>query len=209
MRVGPGLDRVQVIEGAATLMDEQGVEDFTLAGLAARLGIRSQSVYAHVDGLDSLRRELALYGLGELSRHLGRAAMGRSGRDALHALADTHAAFAAERPGLYACSLRSPDGDEELARMIDDVTAPWFAVLASFGLGTSDAIHYHRSIWAAIHGFVTLRQQGLMTRRASPDRSFSMMVEVFADAIEGRRPTHGRRTPRRAAPVARGSPAGQ
>ncbi|MGP0030948.1 MAG: TetR/AcrR family transcriptional regulator [Acidimicrobiales bacterium] len=182
-----GLDRVKVIEAAAALVDEQGPEGFTLARLAARLGIRSQSIYAHVDGLESLRRELALVALDDLSLRLGRAAMGRSGRGALHALADTHAAFAAERPGLYACSLRSPDGDEELAHRVDDVSDPWHAVLASFGLRPIEIVHYHRALWAAIHGFVTLRHQGLMTREASPDRSFTLMIDLFADALEDQR----------------------
>jgi len=187
MRTGMPLDRSRIVEAAALLVDEQGLEGFTLAKLATRLGIRSQSIYAHVDGLDSLRRELALLSLDDLARRLGRAAMGRTGRNALQALAEAHAGFAAERFGLYSCSLRRPDGDDELAHRINDVTLPWHAVLTSFGLRPSEIIHYHRALWAAIHGFVTLRHQGLMTRAASPDRSFSLMIEVFADALEGRR----------------------
>ena len=187
MSAAVGLDRARVVEAAAALLDQQGTESFTLAALAARLGIRSQSIYAHVDGLDQLRRALALLALEDLGHRLGRAAMGRTGRDALRALADVHAAFAAERPGLYACSLRSPEGDEELARRIDDVTDPWYAVLASFGLGQSQVAHYHRVLWAAIHGFVTLRQQGLMTRDADPDRSFLLMIDLFADSLDARR----------------------
>jgi len=179
------LDRAQVVQAAAELVDEQGVETFTLAALAARLGIRSQSLYAHVDGLEGIRRELALLALDDLSRRLARAAMGRTGRDALHALAATYAAFATEHPGLYACSLRRADGDDELARRMDDASEPWHAVLASFGLGSTEIVHHHRAIWAAIHGFITLRQQGLMTRRASPDRSFTLMIDLFADALEG------------------------
>ncbi len=194
MSAGVGLDRSTVVETAATLMDEQGPEAFTLARLAARLGIRSQSIYAHVDGLDNLRRELALMSLGELSLRLGRSAMGRTGRDGLHALAHTHASFAMQRPGLYACSLRSPDGDEELAKAIEDVTDPWHSVLASFGLRPSEIVHYHRALWAAIHGFVTLRHQGLMTRTASPDRSFIMMIDAFADALENARTAVGNRS---------------
>jgi AcrR family transcriptional regulator len=179
-----GLDRARVVEAAASLMDEQGTESFTLAALAERLGIRSQSIYAHVAGLDQLRRALALLSLEELGRRLGRAAMGRTGREALHALAHAHAIFAAERPGLYACSLRSPEGDAELARRIDEVSDPWYAVLASFGLGPSEVAHYHRILWAAIHGFVTLRRQGLMTRDADPDRSFRLMIDVFSDSLD-------------------------
>ena len=45
-------------------------------------------------------------------RRLVRRSMGRSGRDALRALAAAYAGFAAERPGLYACARGAPPGDE-------------------------------------------------------------------------------------------------
>jgi len=107
---------MQVIDEAAVLADESGADAVTLAALAARLGVRSQSLYAHVDGLDGLRRDLAVLGQQTLADRLGRAVMGRAGEDALRALCDAYAAFASERPGLYACSQRAPGDDPELAR---------------------------------------------------------------------------------------------
>ena len=56
----------------------------------------------------------------------------------------------------------------------------------SFGLSAAETEHYHRAIWAALHGFVTLRTAGLMTRAASTDRSFTTMVDAFVDALIGR-----------------------
>jgi hypothetical protein len=109
--------------------------------------------------------------------------MGRSGEDALRALCVAYVEFAAARPGLYACSQHAPQGDPGLAATSAAATEPWLAVLRSFGLAKTEIVHYHRAIWAALHGFVTLRQQGLMTRAASPDRSFRLMVDVFAHAL--------------------------
>jgi AcrR family transcriptional regulator len=178
-----GLDRAQVIEAAAVLADESGADALTLAALAARLGVRSQSLYAHVDGLDGLRRDLAVHGQQELAGRLGAAVMGRAGADALRALAAAYAGFAADRPGLYACALRAPLGDEALEASTEAATAPWRATLRSFGLSAVETEHYHRALWAALHGFVTLRGAGLMTRAASTDRSFTTMVDVFVDAL--------------------------
>src|SRR6188508_163273 len=114
MAAGVGLDRQQVIEEAAALADEDGCDAVTLAALATRLGVRSQSLYAHVDGLDGLRRDLAVLGQQQLADALGLAVMGRAGEEALRALCDAYAQFAAERPGLYACTLRAPNGDPKL-----------------------------------------------------------------------------------------------
>ena len=186
MAAGVGLERQQVIEEAAALADESGSDAVTLAALAARLGVRSQSLYAHVDGLDGLRRDLAVLGQQSLADRLGRAVMGRAGEDALRALCAAYAEFAAERPGLYACSQRAPGEDAALARTSDAATEPWLAVLRSFGLSKTEIEHFHRALWAALHGFVTLRAQGLMTRTASPDRSFALMVDVFAAALTDR-----------------------
>lgn len=183
MAAGVGLDRSRVIEEAAGLADESGADAVTLAALAARLGVRSQSLYAHVDGLDGLRRDLAVLGQAALADRLGRAVMGRSGEDALRALCTAYAGFAGEHPGLYACSQRAPGDDPDLVRTSDAATEPWRAVLRSFGLTAAEITHFHRALWAALHGFVTLREQGLMTRAVSPDRSFALMVDVFAAAL--------------------------
>jgi AcrR family transcriptional regulator len=184
MGASVGLDREQVIAAAAELADEEGSEALTLAALAARLGIRSQSLYAHVDGLDGLRRDLAVLGQRLLAERLGRAAMGRSGTGALRALAGEFAAFAAERPGLYACAQRAPRDDVDLGVSVDAATEPWRAVLRSFGLDDDAVLHFHRALWASLHGFVTLRQQGLMTRAADPDHSLALLIDVFTAALE-------------------------
>ncbi len=65
-----GLDHEAVIQAAAELADERGVDALTLAALATRLGIRSQSLYAHVDGLDGLLRDLALHSVRLLGDEL-------------------------------------------------------------------------------------------------------------------------------------------
>lgn len=178
-----GLDRAQVIEAAAVIADESGADGLTLAALASRLGVRSQSLYAHVEGLEGLRRDLAVHGQQQLASRLGSAVMGRAGAGALRALAAAYAGFAAERPGLYACALRAPLGDPALEASAEAASAPWRATLRSFGLSAAETEHYHRALWAALHGFVTLRGAGLMTRAASTDRSFTTMIDVFVDAL--------------------------
>ena len=60
-----GLDRAAVVEAAAALADEVGLDGLTLAGVAERLGVRSPSLFNHLpNGLEGLRRELALLGSG-------------------------------------------------------------------------------------------------------------------------------------------------
>lgn len=50
-----GLDTQTLVLAAAELADEYGMEGVTLALLAAKLGVRSPSLYNHVNGLKELR----------------------------------------------------------------------------------------------------------------------------------------------------------
>ena len=52
-----GVDRARVVEVAAKLADEVGLEALTLAQVAARLNVKLPSLYNHVDGLPGLRRD--------------------------------------------------------------------------------------------------------------------------------------------------------
>src|SRR5579864_8016152 len=61
-----GLDQTGVIDAAARLIDEEGLEQLSLGRLAERLGVRTPSLYNHVAGLPGLKRDLALYCLRDL-----------------------------------------------------------------------------------------------------------------------------------------------
>ena len=65
-----GLDTEAVVAAAAGLADDVGLERLTLAGLAAALGIRTPSLYAHVNGLPDLRARMGARGARELAIQL-------------------------------------------------------------------------------------------------------------------------------------------
>ena len=76
---------------AASVADELGFDWLTLASLANRFGVTVPSLYKHVNGIDGLKRDLAVLAVRELTAAMSRAAVGRAGRDALHAIANATA----------------------------------------------------------------------------------------------------------------------
>lgn len=185
-----GLDRAAVVAAAARLADEEGLEAVTLAGLAARLGVRPPSLYNHVAGQEGLRRALALYGLGELAHRLGRAAVGKSSDAALIALAEAYRAFARAHPGVYAGTLRAVDpGDSELEAVSDEIIAIVMAVLDGFDLAGEDALHAIRGLRSLLHGFVSLEAAGGFGLPLDLDESFRRLVRAFLDGLRTRRAT--------------------
>jgi len=130
-----GLSRAAVVELWAQLADEAGADRLTLAGVAARAGVRLPSLYKHVGGLDDLQRGITVLALGELRERLREAAVGRSRDDALRALAAAYREYARERSGRYAATLRAPaPDDDEHGRAAAAIVDVVFAVLRGYGL---------------------------------------------------------------------------
>ncbi len=172
-----GLSEERVVEEAARLADEVGFDALTLAGVAARFGVRLPSLYKHVDGLDALRRLVALLAIRELHEELGRSAVGRSGSDALRALADAYRSYAQRHPGRYAATLRAPGpGDDAVRAASEAILETVFAVLRGYGLSGADLVDATRVLRSALHGFVSLESAGGFGMPQDVDRSFDRVV---------------------------------
>jgi AcrR family transcriptional regulator len=179
-----GLSRATVVSSGAALADEAGWDALTLAALAEQLGVRQPSLYKHIAGLPALRREIQLLGLRELQAVTTQAAVGRSGTDAVEAIALAYRGYAKAHPGRYAASVLAPPADdidlvEAAAVLLGTVTA----VLGGFGLHGADAIDAIRGLRALMHGFVTLELAGGFALPLDLDESYRRLVRSFAQSL--------------------------
>lgn len=178
-----GLTPAIVVDRAAELADEVGYDGLTLALVAARLGVAVPSLYKHVDGLDALRRGVAIQAVAELGEALRVSldegfATDPSAR--LRTLASAFRGYAKAHPGRYAATVRAaPPGDAEHARASDAVLATVLEVLAEQGLTGPAAIDATRALRATLHGFVTLEAAGGFGLPREVDRSFEVAVEAL------------------------------
>jgi AcrR family transcriptional regulator len=173
-----GLDTDAVVAAAAALADAQGLDRLTLAQLAAALGIRTPSLYAHVDGLPDLRARMGARGAREFAGELQVAAAGRSGVDALRAVAAAYRAYAHAHPGSYAAMQAASDREENQAAGAA-VVATILAILDAYGLEGDEAIHAVRAVRSALHGFVVLEREGGFGIPLSLDESFATLVGMI------------------------------
>lgn len=182
-----GVTRDRLVSVAGQLADECGFDQFTLAQVARRLGIRIPSVYNHVAGLPGLRRELALLGGRQILERINRTADGKSTEDTIVAVAQTIRNYAIEHPGLYAASVRAPAADDleaqQFAREIVDVVIGLFA---PYQLGERDAVHTVRALRSVIHGFVMLEKAGGFGMLVDREDSFQFLLESFLIGINAR-----------------------
>ena len=66
-----GISKTNVIDTAFGILEEtQSIQLVSMTAVAKRLGIRVQSLYAHIDGSTGLKRELALRSLEKLAQDI-------------------------------------------------------------------------------------------------------------------------------------------
>jgi AcrR family transcriptional regulator len=180
-----GLTAAVVVETAAALVDEAGAADLTLAAVAERHGVRPPSLYNHVDGLDDLRRRVAVDAVDRLAETCRAASMGRSGPEALGAVAVAYRSWALDHPGTYALIQMARPGDEEWERSADRLLEPILATLAGMGVEGDEAIHAIRVFRSALHGFVMLETGSGFGLDLPVDASFDRLVDTIVVGIAG------------------------
>jgi len=202
-----GLTHERVVANAAMVVDEVGLEGLTLAAVAKRVGVAVPSLYKHIDGLDALKRDLAVLCVRELTAAISIVAVGRAGRDALHAIANAYRNYARDHPGRYAASVRGPGPDDgELIEANEALLAIFLAALAGYGItaastsfgrllnrtepasprgehALNDAIDAVRSLRAVIHGFVALEAVGGFGLQRSLDATYTRLIDALGAAF--------------------------
>jgi AcrR family transcriptional regulator len=177
-----------VVQAAADLANAEGVDALSLGRLAERLGVRTPSLYNHVDGLPGLYRELSLLNTRRLGECLGNAAIGKAGPDAVMAVAQAYREHIKESPGLYMASLRAAGNQApagiELRAAEDRVVQVGLAVVASFGLSDEDGLHAVRGLRSVVHGFTTLEVAGGFGLPLDCDESFRRLVSMLIAGLE-------------------------
>lgn len=203
------LSQQRVVDAAAAMADADGLQATTLSALARQLGVRTPSLYKHVDSLAALHELLAVRAVDELTRDVTDAATGRAGPEAVHAAADAWRAYAHAHPGVYAATAtlvpsaqRSPDAAAAASRL----TVVIEGVLRAWSLSDDDTVDAIRGLRAAIHGYVALERSGGFGLPRDVDVSFRRMIDSLIAGLgdPARRTSHPEQRPptppRRTAP---------
>jgi AcrR family transcriptional regulator len=179
-----GVTPERVTEVAAAIADRDGWDALTLASVAGTLGVSVPSLYKHVDGLDGMRRLLAVRSVDELAAEVTASVLGRSGADALVPMCHAYRDYAQRHPGRYAATVQAPAPDDtEHQAAASRVLMPVLAVIAGYRLPESEQIHAARAVRSALHGFVVLELGGGFGLPEDVDASFERLVESLDRAL--------------------------
>lgn len=180
-----GLSADVVVAEAARLVDEVGRDGLTLSALAQRFGVAQPSLYKHLTGLDGLHRSLSVLVLREVAATLRRAGTGRSGADAVSALAGAYRTYALTHPGRYGYVLRAPaPGDAEHEAAAAEILAVFDDVFTGYGIAGADAVDAVRFVRSVLHGFVSLELVGGFGLPQPAEASFLRLVAATNRALQ-------------------------
>jgi AcrR family transcriptional regulator len=172
-----------VVATALEVADREGLGAVTLARVARELGCHVTSLYTHIDSIDDLHTRMGLAAQSALAQQLWEAALGRSGADALRALAAVYRDFGSAHPEqirlLFAGAATTDPRVLEGARYLAE---PIRATLRGFGLDDEQVRHAHRAFSAAVRGFSMAEAQGAYPTDA--DITFDQIVDLFVQALE-------------------------
>lgn len=180
-----GLSQETILKTAVELVDQEGFESLTLAGLSKKLNIQPPSLYNHVKGLDGVKQMLAVHGLRELYKVLADATIGRAGEEAVLELARAYLTFSRKHPGIYECIMKAPgEGEHELNSAAKDLVNLIQKVFYFYKLDEASSIHAIRSLRSLIHGFASLERIGGFGIPIGIDESLDYALRTFLNGLE-------------------------
>ncbi|AUZ26710.1 hypothetical protein BSBH6_01585 [Bacillus subtilis] len=178
-----GLSQKMIVDAAAEIADQEGLNSVTLAALSKKMNVRPPSLYNHINGLQAIRTELAVSGLTRLYEQMAVSVTEQKGDAAMHSLAHAYVDFAVENPGYYEASLlkvqdeRAEIVSEEIVRLVSKL------LIENGYASDKTAIHATRGLRSLLHGFTALIAKEAFEREEDISESLSYSIRTFLSGL--------------------------
>ena len=175
--------RAGLIEAALAILETEGIAALTMRRLAEGAGVSRQTPYLYFEDKAALCDAMCVAGMRRLTMKTTAAAEDASAEgyiEQLRLTGEAYVRFGLENPALYALIFRPPTLEKqpspELQRAIDDHIAVPLSLMQTAwddGLLTMVPDRLNHVFWAAMHGLVSLRNDGLL----GDDAVFTQMLD--------------------------------
>lgn len=187
-----GLSKEILIKAAVNVIERYGRNSFSMKLVADELGVKTASLYNHVENMNGLLTGVCNYAL-RLQRNAEMQAIKDLHRgQAVYALAEAYRRFAKEHRELYwlVMNLAASDNhvlDEAAAR----ITEPIIKMLADYDIDEGEKIHFRRFFRSIVHGYVSEMDAGFFSHYpADTDESFHFAIKCFSDSLDSAEKRH-------------------
>ncbi len=180
-----GLSKAVLIEASKKLIEENGMTAFSMRALAEKLGVKTASLYAHVESMDALFTEIGLSALNDQKTAQLAAIAGKDGDAAVYALAESYRTFAKAHAALYQLIMQMPMSKNETLRTAAAVTAePSMQALQGYSIFDERRMHWQRVLRGVMHGFVSQEASGYFSHYpVDVEESYRLAIECVIDGL--------------------------
>jgi AcrR family transcriptional regulator len=183
--------RDALVQAALKEVEQGGPEAISIKALAKKLGVSQPAPYRHFADREALLSAVTAEAFRQFSAEMREAIRKPSKRSKLSRFAQATLSFGLRRNGIYrlmfasrimACAAKDSElhaaGMETFAVLLEALEAPAVGLLRE---------RYALQIWAALHGVITLAEQGLLTGKVaniSREELVEDMVQQIKMALE-------------------------
>ena len=180
-----GLNKELLIEASKELIEEIGISAFSMRALAEKLGVKTASLYAHIESMDALFREVGLSALNDQKAAQLAAIEGKDGDTAVFALAESYRTFAKAHAALYQLIMQMPMCKDETLQAAAAMTAePSMQVLCIYPISEERKMHWQRVLRGVMHGFVSQEASGYFSHYpVDLEESYRLAIQCIIDGL--------------------------
>ena len=181
------LNPQDVIEAAISCLDKEGESALGVNRVARELGIKPPAIYKHLNGNAELRKAVVLTIWREFLDYGREKTEGISEpRRLFKAGGNATRDFAKLYPARYKVMMQYQlhPTDKDAGEVIQSAMS-WFREgIRGYDLMEYQLIDAMRMVNAAIYGFISVEQAGMMTFERSTDESYEIMLDALIVGIE-------------------------
>ena len=182
-----GLSINEIVEAATSLVEEKGLESFSLRELASRLDIKPASLYNHVANVDEITIAVGRFALSTLYDKLHAIQPVVNYEERLLMMADAYREYALNNPELYKAIVRMPSYEDELLKEEGhSIMNELYGSLERFQLSHTEKIHFGRMYRSAMHGFVSLEMNGYFQNEPDVNESYHFLMNQIIKILQSR-----------------------
>lgn len=180
-----GIDKDIIISKAVELVNKVGIEHITLKMLADNLGVKSPSLYNHINGLDDLKEQLMIYGWKQTEQRILHTVIGMSGYDAIRAMCYAFYDYATENPGVFDVMLwYNKFQSDEMEMATSELLSIIFKITKSLNLPDDYCFHLIRTFRGFLEGFFLLVNNGSFGHSLPIMTSFDISINILIAGIK-------------------------
>jgi len=152
--------------------------------IAADLVTEMEAFFGKVDTIPQMKQALAIAGYQGLRRQIEKAVEGKTGLDAVRAMALAMRSFALGSPGLAVASFRDPEIDNpEYQKAAGQLAQTVRRVFSDVGITDESAKHAIRILKSLVRGFVLGEMSAQVARPMEYQKSYVLAVEIFVSGL--------------------------